>query len=174
VQECGVKLSRESASHWLEILSMCPTDEFLKSRLPTVAGLLLCKQRHQDQAAQICQQWHNHLNHPEARDAIRTSEYSSSSYRPSRRAQVDAQSDGVTARALSSIPQADSPPTSRLSSVRRYSQPVTPIMVRENQIPFHVSSARLAVVSVPRADGHVSSVALRTFRKGLSALRCGM
>jgi hypothetical protein len=174
VQECGVKLSRESASHWLEILSMCPTDEFLKSRLPTVAGLLLCKQRHQDQAAQICQQWHNRLNHPEAREAIRTSEYSSSSYRPGRRAQVDAQSDGVAARALSSIPQADSPPTSRLSSVRRYSQPVTPIMVRENQIPFHVSSARLAVVSVPRADGRVGSVALRTFRKGLSALRCGM
>jgi hypothetical protein len=37
------KVSRESASHWLEILAMCLTDELLKSRLPTVAGLLLCK-----------------------------------------------------------------------------------------------------------------------------------
>ncbi|GFG21500.1 hypothetical protein IFM5058_11062 [Aspergillus udagawae] len=47
-------------------------------------------------------------------------------------------------------------------------------MVLENQIPFHVSSARLAVVSVPRGDGHVTSITLRTFRKGrqLSDVEC--
>ncbi|KAH3182115.1 hypothetical protein KXV92_007527 [Aspergillus fumigatus] len=95
------KVSRESASHWLEILAMCPTDVFLKSRLPTPT---------------------------ESHDMIGSSEYSSSSYRPGRRAQVDAQADGVAARALPSIPQADNPPTSRLSSIRQYSQAVTPTM----------------------------------------------
>jgi hypothetical protein len=48
-------------------------------------------------------------------------------------------------------------------------------MVRENQIPFFVSSARLAVVSVPRANRRrVGSVTLRTFCKGrqLSDVEC--
>jgi hypothetical protein len=137
------EVSPESASHWLEILSMCPTDEFLNSRLPTVAGLLLCKQRHQDQAAQICQKWHNRLNHPEAREAIRTSEYSLSSYAPSGRARqesrvydltdsMDGRTDSDVASALPPVLQGYSPPTSRLSSVRRCSQAVTPTMVREN------------------------------------------
>jgi hypothetical protein len=179
------KVSRESASHWLEILAMCPTDELLKSKLPTVAGLLLCKQRHQDQASQICRTWLDRLNQPDARDTIRTSEYSLSSYPPSGGARqesrvhgltdpMDGRTDSDVASAPSPVLQGYSPPTSGLSSVRRCSQAVTPTMVRENQIPFHVSSARLAVVSVPRADGGVGSVTFRTFRKGrqLSDVEC--
>jgi hypothetical protein len=137
------EVSPESASHWLEILSMCPTDEFLNSRLPTVAGLLLCKQWHQDQAAQICQKWHNRLNHPEAREAIRTSEYSFSSYAPSgwprQESRVydlidsmDGRTDSDVASALPPVLQGYSPLMSRLSSVRRCSQAVTLTMVWEN------------------------------------------
>jgi hypothetical protein len=179
------KVSRESASHWLEILAMRPTDEFLKSKLPTVVGLLLCKQRHQDQASQICRKWLDRLYQPDAHDTIRTSEYSLSSYPPSGRARqesrvhglidpMDGRTDSDVASAPWPVLQGYSPPTSGLSSVRRCSQAVTPTMVRENQIPFHVSSARLAVVSVPRADGRVGSVTLRTFRKGrqLSDVEC--
>jgi hypothetical protein len=39
-----LKVSRESASHWLKILAMYPTDEFLKLKLLTITSLLLCKQ----------------------------------------------------------------------------------------------------------------------------------
>ncbi|KAF4231146.1 hypothetical protein CNMCM8980_005370 [Aspergillus fumigatiaffinis] len=124
------KVSRESASHWLEILAM-----------------------------------------------IGTSEYSLSSYSSIGRARqesgvhgltdlADGRNDSNVASALLPVIQGYSPPTSRLPSVRRCSQAVTPTMVRENQIPFHVSSARLAVVSVPRGDGRVRAVTLRTFRKG--------
>jgi hypothetical protein len=82
---------------------MCPTSEFLKSRLPTVAGLLLCKQRHQGQAVQICQKWHNRLNHPEARDAIRNREYSLLSNSSSGRGRQE--SSGMTVGATpSSVP----------------------------------------------------------------------
>ncbi|GFG19251.1 hypothetical protein IFM5058_09872 [Aspergillus udagawae] len=164
---------------------MCPTEEFLKSKLLIVAGLLLCKQRHQDQAAQMSQKWHNRLNHPEARDAIRISEYSLSSYPRSGRAREESRVHGLTGpldgrtdsdltSALSPVLQGYSPPTSRPSSVGRRSQAVTPTMVREDQIPFHVSSARLAVVSVPGGDGRVTSITLRTFSKGcqLSDVEC--
>jgi hypothetical protein len=134
------KMSRESASHWPEILAMCPTDEFVKSKLPTVAGLLLCKQRHQAQASRICQKRHDRLNQLGARDTIRTSEYSPSSYLPSGRVRqesrvhdltdpIDGRTDSDLASALSPVLQGYSPPTSRLSSVRRCSQAVTSTMV---------------------------------------------
>jgi hypothetical protein len=90
------KVSRESASHWLQILAICPTNELLKSKLPTVAGLLLCKQQHQAQASQICQKWHHRLNNLEPRDRIGTSEYSLSSYSSSGRARQESRVHGLT------------------------------------------------------------------------------
>ncbi|KAH1970274.1 hypothetical protein KXV92_007765 [Aspergillus fumigatus] len=44
---------------------------------------------------------------------------------------------------------------------------VTPAMIRENRLSFHVSTSRLACVAVSQLDnGRVHAVTLRTFRKG--------
>ncbi|KAF7586962.1 hypothetical protein BBP40_007976 [Aspergillus hancockii] len=123
------KESRETASHRLEILALCPIDESLVSKLQEIANLLLCKRRHQDQAT------------------------------------------SVTRAERSVFENSTSLPTTR-----QQSQEVTDAMVQENQIPFHVSSTRPAVVTVPTASGHTGSVVFRSFRKGrdISDVECGI
>lgn len=179
------KKSRETASHRLEILAMCPTDDSPEWKLRAVAGFL-CKRRHQDQAAQISQKWYDRLNQPgiqaDSRDPVHSlSNLRDNLSRAERRSpevpdRVGTRNGMYVAGAPLSPSLEGSSPSSPSSPVRQSSQQVTPAMVRESQVPFHISSSRLAAVSVCRTDGRVHVVTLRTFRKGrrISEVECNI
>lgn len=161
------KKSRETASHRLEILAMCPINESLVSKLQAIAGLLLCKRRHQDQVTSLNERWCTRLGlSPGQAPILSPARSHSSQHRHAQSNQVP------TTRAERRV----SGSSTSLPTTRQQRQEVTVAMVKENQIPFHVSSTRLAVVTVPTASGHTRSVVFRSFRKGrgISDVECGI
>ncbi|KAE8132140.1 hypothetical protein BDV38DRAFT_275334 [Aspergillus pseudotamarii] len=160
------KESREMASHRLEILSMCPINESLVSKLQEIAGLL-CKRRHQDQATSLSERWCTRLGLSPEQAPIPSPAPSHSSQRRHTR------SDRVpTTRAERRV----SGSSTSLPTTHQQREEVTVAMVQENQIPFHVSSTRPAVVTVSTASGQTGSVMFRSFRKGrdISDVECGI
>ncbi|KAE8155607.1 hypothetical protein BDV40DRAFT_283346 [Aspergillus tamarii] len=129
------KKSRETASDRLEIVAMCSIDNSLVPKLRDLTRLLLCKQRHQDQATPLSEGW---------------------------------------CRRLGLLRDETIEPVPTRSAARQRGQEVTVAMVQEGQIPFHVSTTRPAVVSVPTAIGRSGSIVFRSFHKGrdISDVQC--
>lgn len=129
------KKSRETASDRLEIVAMCSIDNSLVPKLRDLTRLLLCKQRHQDQATPLTEEW---------------------------------------CRRLGLLRDETLEPVPTRSAARQRSQEVTVAMVQEGQIPFHVSTTRPAVVSVPTAIGGTGNIVFRSFHKGrdISDVQC--
>jgi hypothetical protein len=152
---------RRNALRQLEILPKCSTSNSLVSKFQCVAGLLLCKRRHQILAESIGQNWYDRLMlfNIQIRTLFPRSPLSVF-YRDQPNPSMLPQ---VADRVQVVVPAPSrSPPC--LSSVVHE---VTPAMVQDNRVSFHVSTSRLASVAVSQLEnGRVHGVALRTFRKG--------
>ncbi|KAH2805291.1 hypothetical protein KXV23_000370 [Aspergillus fumigatus] len=153
---------RRNALHELEILSCSPNNS-LAPKLQYAAALLCCKRRHQDQAEAISQTWYRRLMLSGTRSGTNFPQSSLSQfYRDQPNATM--LPHGAD-RVQVVVPGSSRSPFSPcLTSVVHE---VTPAMIRENRLSFHVSTSRLASVAVSQLDnGRVHAVTLRTFRKG--------
>jgi hypothetical protein len=155
--------SRRNALHQLEILSKCSPNNSWAPMLQYVAGLLLCKRRHQSQAESISRNWYQRLMLSNLRTGtVFPQSPLSQLYRGQLNTTILSR---VADRVQVVVPGPSRSPISPCFSSVVYE--VTPAMIRENRVSFHVSTSRLASVVVSHLEnGRVHAVTLRTFRKG--------
>ena len=156
---CGNKVSkksRETALHRLEVLALCH-NEFSIPKLLAIAGSLLCKRWHQDQSMALSELWFGRIC-----QAINLSQVPTPISSPRRHR------TGSTASTV----QRDADP----ATVHQRGQTISAATVRDDQIGFHVSSSRRAVVTIPTATGASRAIVLCSFRTGRDILDvdCGI
>ena len=160
--------TRKNAWHRLETLGLFPANlDHAKSVLESVARMLLCKRLHQDQSPQVSEKWLEGIkNSPQ----VLTSTSRVASFVPRSLSHGGA---GVISLAHGEEPSAQqrNGSTSRGNVARE----VTIDALKQNDIPFMVSSSRLAVVHVQTTDRQTKPVVLRSFRsRRISSIYCSI
>lgn len=179
------KTSPQMARLRLELLATRPADSQLKTELRAVAELLLCKRRHRDQSARLCQQWYDHLRPllpesaiPAAPQPTLTSGHVPSAQRGERERTAPPRLDDISSTSTSIAARADPAPSRTEATAAAVVPPrareITVDMIRTNRIPFHVSSTQPARVSVASARGAPNTLKFRSFERGRSIadVRC--
>ena len=163
--------SRENAWHRLETLGQFPVNlDHAKTVLESVAGMLLCKRLHQGQSCQVSEKWLEGIKNSRQSSHSLTSTSSVSSFAPWSPPDGDARVISLTRGEEPSAQQQNSL-TPRGDEARE----VTIEALKQNEVPFKVSSSRLAVVHVRTTDSRTESVVLRSFRsRRISGVYCSI
>ena len=169
--------SREDASHHLEILALCSINDSFIPKLQKIAELLLCKSWHQGQSIQLGQQWYERICHSRSRRHFPPFSLEHLGQTASTEHNIGPRVTQSRANNTAVHPSNQAAVLSpNRAPVDRSSHTVSTAMIERNEIPFHVSSTRPALVSVPSSAGYNQTIALRSFRKGrdMSDVDCGI
>ena len=171
---CRLRVSqstRENAWHRLESLSLFPVNlDHAKAILESIAGMLLCKRLHQGQSCQVSKKWLEGIKNGRQSSRSLTSASRVSSFVPWSPLGRDAGVISLTHSEESSAQQQTNS-TPRGDEARE----VTIEALKQNEVPFKVSSSRLAVVHVRTTDSRTESIILRSFRsRRISGVYCSI
>ena len=177
--------TRENAWHWLEILGFFPVNlDYTKTVMESIAGMLLCKRLHQGQSCQVSMKWLEGIKNSSllSQGLISTSDMpcstSSSSPMGSRVSSFVPLSVSDGDAGVIDLTHSEEPSAQHQNGLTPHADTVREVTVdalKQNKIPFKVSSSRLAAVRMRTRDGRTDSVVLRSFRsRHISRVHCSI